>query len=136
VPSVSKHKFSFTARLHTELAGGTEIAFMPTVSYQSKFYDFANATRVTNSAALLFLTGNQLNMADFGVAVIPAYTLADLRIEANHIAGSNVDVALNATNLFNKHYFAGGNGSIYLFGFEQKVWGAPRMVSVEAKVRF
>jgi len=136
VPYVSKHKFSFTARLHADIAGGTEIAVMPTVNYQSKFYNFANSTRVTNSAALLFLGGQQLNMASYGVAVIPAYTLADLRIEANHIGGSNFDLALNATNLFNKHYFAGGNGSVFLFGFEQRVWGAPRMVTVEAKLRF
>ena len=115
---------------------GSLVAVMPTVNYQSKFYNFANSTRVTNSAALLFLGGQQLNMASYGVAVIPAYTLADLRIEANHIGGSNFDLALNATNLFNKHYFAGGNGSVFLFGFEQRVWGAPRMVTVEAKLRF
>jgi len=136
VPYVSKHKLSLTARLHTELGDGSEIAFMPTMTYQSKFYNFANVFRVTNSAALLFLGGQQLNMASYGVGIIPAYTLADLRVEWNHIAGSKVDLALNATNLFNKHYFAGGNGSVYLFGFEQKVWGAPRMVTVEAKVRF
>ena len=136
VPYVSKHKLSLSARLHTDLGDGSEIALIPTMTYQSKFYDFATTMRVTNSASQLFLKGQQLNMASYGVGIIPAYTLADLRLEWNHVAGSRFDLAVTGTNLFNKHYFAGGNGSIYQFGFEQKVWAAPRMVTVEAKVRF
>jgi len=136
VPYVSKHKFALSARLHQELADGGELVAIPSVSYQSKFYNFANATRVTNSAALFFNGGNQLNMASYGVAVIDAYSLVDLRLEWNKIGGSRVNLALNVNNLFGKDYIAGGNGSVYLFGFEQTVWGAPRMVTLEAKITF
>ena len=136
VPYVSKHKFGLSARLHQELSDGSEVVAIPSVSYQSKFYNFANSTRVTNSAALFFNGGKQLNMASYGVAVIDGYSLVDLRLEWNKIGGSSVNLALNANNLFNKDYIAGGNGSVYLFGFEQTVWGAPRMVTLEAKVTF
>ena len=136
VPYVSKHKFALSARLHHELADGSELVAIPTVSYQSKFFNFANATRVTNSAALFFNGGRQLNMDSYGVAVIDGYSLVDLRLEWNKIGGSSVNLALNANNLFNKNYIAGGNGSVYLFGFEQTVWGAPRMVTLEAKITF
>lgn len=136
VPYVSKHKLSLTGRLHTELGDGSEIALIPSMTYQSKFYSFANAVRQTNSAAALFLGGKQLNSASYGVGVVPSYTLADLRLEWNHVAGSKVDLAVNATNLFNKTYLAGGNGGVYVFGFAGGVYGAPRMVTAELKIRF
>jgi len=136
IPYVSKHKLGLSARFHQELADGSELVALPTFSYQSKFYNFANAKRVTNSAALFFNGGRQLNMASYGVAIIDGYSLVDLRVEWNKIGGSPIDLALNVNNLFDKDYLAGGNGSVYLFGFEQTVWGAPRMVTMEAKITF
>ncbi|AYJ85375.1 TonB-dependent receptor (plasmid) [Sphingomonas paeninsulae] len=132
---VSKHKLSATARFHTELGDGSEIAFAPTISYQSRFYFNDQSFRQPNSAALLFLGGQQLNAASFGANYAPGYKLADARIEWNRIGGSKFDLAANVNNIFDKTFKTGGTG-IYVFGFEEASFGPPRMVTVEARVHF
>ena len=132
---VSKHKLSLSARFHTELADGSEIAFLPTFSYQSKFYLNDQSFRQPNSASILFLNGRNINSASFGANMAPAYDMVDLRLEWNRIGGSSVDVAVNVNNLFDETFITGG-AAIYLFGFEAVSFGAPRMATIEAKVRF
>jgi iron complex outermembrane receptor protein len=132
VSAVSRHKFSVTGRFHTDLSDGSEIAFAPSVSYQSRFFSTDQAVRLPNSVALIVGPINQL--AD-GAVVIPGYTLVDLRAEWNKIGGSNLSLAVNATNLTNKFYSIGNTG-IYFFGTQGTAYGAPRMFTAEARLAF
>jgi iron complex outermembrane receptor protein len=132
VSAVSRHKFSVTGRLHTDLADGSEIAFAPSVSYQSRSFATDQAVRIPNSVALIV---GQVNMLAAGANVIPGYTLVDLRAEWNKIRGSNLSLAVNATNLTNKFYSLGNTG-IYFFGSQGTAYGAPRMFTAEARFAF
>jgi iron complex outermembrane receptor protein len=129
---VSKHKLSFTARFHTEIGSAGEIAFAPTFSYQSRFYINDQAFRQPNAGAAIF---GPVNSAAHGANLAPGYKTVDLRVEWNHIMGSNFDLAGNVTNLTNKTFITGGSG-IYQLGFNNVTFGAPRMFTVEAKVHF
>jgi iron complex outermembrane receptor protein len=132
VSAVSRHKFSVTGRFHTDLSDGSEIAFAPSVSYQSRFFASDQAVRIPNSIALVV---GQVNMLAAGANVIPGYTLVDLRAEWNKIGGSNLSLAVNATNLTNKFYSLGNTG-IYFFGSQGTAYGAPRMFTAEARFAF
>jgi iron complex outermembrane receptor protein len=132
VSAVSRQKFSVTPRMHTDLADGSEIAFAPSVSYQSRFFATDQAVRVPNSVALIV---GQINQLAAGANVIPGYALFDLRAEWNKIRGSNLSLAVNATNLTNKYYSIGNTG-IYFFGAQGTAYGAPRMVTAEARLAF
>jgi iron complex outermembrane receptor protein len=132
VSAVSRHKLSATARFHADLSDGSEIAFAPTVSYQSRYFATDNAVRIPNSVALIV---GQVNMLAAGANVIPGYTLVDLRAEWNKIKGSNLSLALNATNLTNKYYSIGNTG-IYFFGAQGSAYGAPRMFTAVARFTF
>jgi iron complex outermembrane receptor protein len=132
VSAVSRHKFSVTGRFHTDLSDGSEIAFAPSVSYQSRAFATDQAVRIPNSVALVV---GQVNMLAAGANVIPGYTLVDLRAEWNKIGGSNLSLAVNATNLTNKFYSLGNTG-IYFFGSQGTAYGAPRMFTAEARFAF
>jgi iron complex outermembrane receptor protein len=132
---VSRHKVSATARFHTDLADGGELALLPTFNYQSRFYFNDNSRRQPNSASLLFLNGRNLDSIQFGANYAPGYSTIDLRLEWNKVRGSNFDLAVTSTNLTNKVYEVSGT-SIYLFGFESGQFGPPRMVSAEVKYRW
>jgi iron complex outermembrane receptor protein len=129
---VSKHKLSLTARFHTEIGSAGEIAFAPTFSYQSRFYINDQAFRQPNASAAIF---GPVNSAAHGATYSPGYKTVDLRVEWNHVMGSNFDLAGNVTNLTNKTFITGGSG-IYQLGFNNVTFGAPRMFTVEAKVHF
>jgi outer membrane receptor protein involved in Fe transport len=118
--------------MHTDLADGSEIAFAPSVSYQSRFFATDQAVRVPNSVALIV---GQINQLAAGANVIPGYALFDLRAEWNKIRGSNLSLAVNATNLTNKYYSIGNTG-IYFFGAQGTAYGAPRMFTAEARLAF
>ena len=134
VPFASKNKFAITPRFHTELPNNLgELALAPTISYQSKYYTVATAERLANATAALL--GGQVNMTAFGGAIVPAYTLVDLRAEWNHVWGSRVDAAVNVQNLTNKLYFLGNSGSL-LFGVQSNAYAPPRMVNVELSTKF
>jgi iron complex outermembrane receptor protein len=132
VSSVSRHKFGVTGRFHTDLSDGSEIAFAPSVSYQSRFFATDQAVRVTNSVAAIVGPVNQLAA---GANANPGYTLVDLRAEWNQIGGSNLSLAVNANNLTNKKYELGNNG-LYFFGFQGTAFGPPRMFTAEARLAF
>jgi iron complex outermembrane recepter protein len=132
VSAVSRHKFSVTGRFHTDLSDGSEIAFAPTVSYQSRFFATDSSVRLPNSVALIV---GQVNSLAAGANVIPGYTLVDLRAEWNKVGGSNLSLAVNATNLTNKYYSIGNTG-IYFFGAQGTAYGAPRMFTAEARLAF
>jgi iron complex outermembrane recepter protein len=129
---VSKHKMSATARFHTDLSDGSEVAIAPTFSYQSRFYINDQTFRQPNAAAGVF---GPVNSAAHGASLAPGYKLVDVRVEWNRVMGSKVDIAANVNNITNKTFITGGSG-IYQLGFNNVTFGAPRMFTVEAKVHF
>lgn len=133
VPNVSKYKLSGTARLHTELAGGGEIAIAPSINYQSRFitYPFARSLPLATQQAL----GFNFDQLAVGAAQVRGYTTVDVRAEWNQIQGTNFSVAANVTNLTNKNYLLHATGTLFASA-AAVVQGPPRMFTVEAKYKF
>jgi iron complex outermembrane receptor protein len=67
---------------------------------------------------------------------LPAYALVNANLAWNSIFGSNVDMALFATNVFDKEYRAGITNSWSSFGFESQIPGEPRMYGARVRVNF
>ena len=131
---VNKHKLSATARFHYEMENGVEVAFQPSMTYQSKFYVDDNSARLTANGEVLFNGGFPVNAIADGANTIPGYTLVDLRLEFNNIA-DRLDLSFNATNVLDKVYMTGGSG-VYQFGTGGVVYGPPQMFFAEARFRF
>jgi iron complex outermembrane receptor protein len=128
----SKNKYSVSARIHAELPGDKgELVLQPRVSYQSRF--FTTPFNVVEPGAYAAIFG-QFNQEAHGGAIVPGYTLLDLRLEWNHFLGSRFDLA-NATNLTNKTYFL-GNGGTLNFGVQGNAYGPPRMFTFEVSTNF
>jgi len=68
-----------------------------------------------------------------GEDVIAGATTADARIGINDIGGMGLDVAVNATNVFNKLYDYGTVGSALSSGFRSTLRAAPRVVSLSVR---
>lgn len=135
---VSKHKLSATARLHTDLADGGEIAFAPSINYQSKFFSDDYSVRLPASNAFLgtLVSGvGQINLGAQGLDTVPGYSTVDLRLEWNKVAGSNFDIAANVNNLTKKTYLLTVNG-LYTFGVQAAIYGPPRMFTVDLRYHF
>jgi iron complex outermembrane receptor protein len=67
---------------------------------------------------------------------LPGYTLHSARISWSEIYGSKVTAAIYGRNLFNRAYFAGGNGSGPGSGSNAAVPGVPRMFGGELTFKF
>ena len=134
VAFASKNKIAVTTRFHADLPGNNgELVLAPSLTYQSKYYTTATAVRIPNGEAAL--VGGQLDMAALGGAVVPAFTLIDLRAEWNRVLGSRIDAAVNVTNLTNKLYYF-GNDPILVFGSQSDSYGPPRMITFELRAQF
>ena len=131
----SRHKFNVQARFHAELDSGVELALLPNLTYQSKFFFNDASKRIPAIQEILFNGGAPLNQAAEGADFAPGVTLINLRAEANGLFGKNLDFAAGVNNLTDKAYILGGGG-IYAFGTEAVVYGPPRMVYAEVKFRF
>lgn len=130
----SRHKFNIQGRFHHRMDDGTEIAFLPSVTYQSKFFINDNASVIPAIGEVLFNNGLPVNAAADGASTAPAYTTVDLRLEFNNIA-NKFDLSFNATNITNKTFVVGGAG-IWQFGVDTLAYGPPSMYFVEARMRF
>ena len=69
-------------------------------------------------------------------AVLPGYSIVNLRLDANDIAGSTLDASVFVRNLFDKQYLASANVGSALLGIESGFYGAPRTVGFELRYRF
>lgn len=67
---------------------------------------------------------------------IPGYTLFDARLAWNNVRGTNVDLAISATNLSDKEYSTGGNTFSSSLGWAIRYPGAPRRFQVAATYNF
>jgi iron complex outermembrane receptor protein len=136
VAYVSPNKVSATARFHAELPDGKgEIAFAPTVSYEDKWYSLDNAYVLPRGETFYLNQPANFNEAALGGAVIPGYSIVDLRFEWNRLMGTKVDAAVNVTNLTNTYYAVGSTGTL-AFGVESRSYGPPRMFTFELSTKF
>ncbi len=137
VAFVSPNKFSITPRFHTALPGDKgELAFAPTVSYQDGWYSTDNAFILPQGETAFLMPTNPLfNPAKLGGVFIDGYTLVDLHFEWNHVMGSRINAAVNATNVTNKTYATGSTGTL-AFGMEGRSYGPPRMFTFELSTKF
>lgn len=132
---VNRHKLNFQARIHGELASGVELAFIPSVSYQSRYFFNDGSKRVQAVSEVLFNAGQPISAFNDGASQSPGYTLVDIRAEANNLLGRDVTLAAGVSNLFDKTYILGGGG-IWSFGVDAVSFGPPRMFYAEAIFRF
>jgi iron complex outermembrane recepter protein len=132
LPFASKHQLQAAVRLHTQLGEMGELVVRPSMTYQSEFY--TTLFNRTLPAAQKAVFGPFDNLA-IGGGTVPGVTLADLRVELNKVGGSNVSLAVGATNLFDKYYYVGNSGTLS-FGAQGNAVGAPRMIYGEVSVRF
>jgi len=68
-----------------------------------------------------------------GEDVIAGATTVDARVGINNIGGTGLDIAVNATNLFDKLYDYGTVGSALSSGFRSTLRAAPRVVSLSVR---
>jgi iron complex outermembrane receptor protein len=130
----SRHKLNVQGRLHYNLDGGIEIAFLPSLSYQSRYILQDNSAVLPAIGEVLFNGGIPVSAIADGANIAPGYMTADARLEFNNIA-SRFDLSFNVTNVTNKTYVIGGN-ALWQFGINALAYGAPRMYYVEARYRF
>jgi iron complex outermembrane receptor protein len=130
----NKHKLNVQGRFHHRFDDGVEVAFLPSVSYQSEYYINDAAFAQPAIGEVLFNGGLPVNGAAAGATTVPGYTTVDARLEFNNIA-DKFDISFNVTNLTNKTFLLGGAG-IYQFGVDSVAYGPPRMYFVEARLRF
>jgi iron complex outermembrane receptor protein len=134
IPFVARNHVAATFRFHTELPDGKgEIAFAPTVSYQSHEVTFALANLLPQAEAVVF--GGNFNNLALGGAVMPGYYLLNLRAEWNRIFGSRISAALNVENATNNLYRL-STASTLNFGAQGDAYGPPLMVSAELSTKF
>ncbi|WP_206377987.1 TonB-dependent receptor [Sphingobium psychrophilum] len=68
--------------------------------------------------------------------VLPAYDLFNARFDLKGIAGTNIDAAIFARNLFNKSYLSSSNVGSAALGVFSSFYGAPRIVGAEVRYLF
>jgi iron complex outermembrane receptor protein len=67
---------------------------------------------------------------------LPSYSLINLRVDWNDIAGSPLDLGLFVRNLADKEYQSGPNASGQSLGLLTSLYGPPRMYGAELRYRF
>jgi len=130
----NKHKLNVQGRFHHRFEDGVEVAFLPSLSYQSKYHFNDTSTKLQAIQEVLFNGGLPVNAAADGANTSQGYSLVDARLEFNDIA-DRLDISFNVTNLTNKTYVIGGAG-IYQFGVDTVSYAPPRLYFVEARYRF
>ncbi|MBU6266099.1 MAG: TonB-dependent receptor [Sphingomonadales bacterium] len=120
-----KHKLTITGTYTLPIDKKLgDLSIGATYTYQSKQY------YTTGLKTLSLLAGIP------NVGLLPHYALVNLNVNWNNIAGSPIDAAFYATNLGNKAYRTAIGQSLSSIGFENALYGAPRMYGVRMKVHF
>ena len=133
---VSPNKVSFSTRFHDNLADDRgELAFIPTVTYQDRWYTIGDAFLLPQGETAWLGLPTNFNSAAHGGDFVNAYALLNLRFEWNKVWGSPIDAAVNVTNVTNKAYSVGDTTSI-AFGVQSDSFGPPRMVTFELSTKF
>jgi iron complex outermembrane recepter protein len=117
-PNVPKQKFTLTPRLHLPPFHGDNgvITLQAQISYQSGIFSDA-----TNFSPL------------------PGRTLTNLRADWDNMLGTNFDLGLFGTNVFNRTYIVQSNflePPNYSFGVISNLYGEPAMYGVDLRYKF
>ncbi|MEZ5679842.1 MAG: TonB-dependent receptor [Erythrobacter sp.] len=113
---VPKHKVSLNATVNAPLPRSVgDLGLTASFSYQS-------SQRVTPE--------NQ------PFDTIPGYSLFNLRLDWDDVLGSPIDLAVFATNLFDREYRVTSNPGYNNSGFVNSIYGEPRSFGVQARVDF
>jgi len=120
-----KHKLSITGTYTLPLDKSIgDISVGATYTYQSK--QFAT----TGEKTISLLNG----LPNLGL--LPHYALVNLNLNWKGVAGSPVDLALFATNVTNKAYRVSVGSGLGSAGFENALYGQPRMFGARMRVSF
>jgi iron complex outermembrane receptor protein len=71
-----------------------------------------------------------------GDVTLPSYSVTNMRLDLNGVAGTPVDVGLFARNLFQREYVATANATGLFLGLETDIFGPPRMYGVQVRYSF
>ncbi len=81
-------------------------------------------------------TSSQVANEQSAIGILPASNLLNLNLNWDRVAGSDFDLALFATNVTNEDYLVSVSGGYSSYGFESKLYGAPRMYGLRLKYNF
>lgn len=132
IPFAPENQLQAALRFHGEIANLGEWVVRPSVSFRDEFTTTLFNVQLPASQRALF---GSFNNKALGGALVEDVTLVDLRGELNDIRGSNVSVAVGATNLLDEYYTLGNSGTLS-FGIQGNSVGAPRMIYAEVNYRF
>jgi iron complex outermembrane receptor protein len=71
-----------------------------------------------------------------GDVTLPGYTVTNLHVDFNGIAGLPLDVGLFVRNVFDKEYIATANATGVFLGLETDIFGPPRMYGAQVRYTF
>jgi iron complex outermembrane receptor protein len=71
-----------------------------------------------------------------GDVTLPSYSVTNLRLDLNGIAGSSFDLGLFVRNVFDRQYVATANESGLFLGLETDIFGPPRMYGAQLRYDF
>jgi iron complex outermembrane receptor protein len=71
-----------------------------------------------------------------GDVTLPSYSVTNMRLDFNGVAGSSVDVGLFVKNLFDREYVATANATGLFLGLETDIFGPPRMYGLQVRYNF
>jgi len=69
-------------------------------------------------------------------ATLPAYEVANMRVDINGVMNSGLDLSVFGRNIFDKEYAASGSAASIFTGVSSYVYGAPRIYGAELRYRF
>jgi iron complex outermembrane receptor protein len=81
-------------------------------------------------------TSSQLATTSSPFGILPSFSVTNLNISWEKIAGTPVDAALFVTNLFDKQYASFIGGTYGYLGGETRIPGEPRMLGVRLRYSF
>lgn len=118
--STPKHQFSVNARYALIQSDDTgEVALSGNYYHQSLVHLDDSVLQAVNQVGLQ-----------------PSYGTLNLRLEWNDVMGQKLDLAINATNVTQKVYKVGAANLWAALGVMGAIYGEPRMVTFQARVRF
>jgi len=123
-----KNKLGATARFHLPVDATYGKPYLSATWYwQSKVW-FTDLSKVTATSANPYDAEPDAFQGDYG--------LVNLRLDWDSVCGTPFEVSAFVNNVTNKTYKTGANALEHQVGTTASIYGAPRMVGVELRVRF
>jgi iron complex outermembrane receptor protein len=134
IPAATPHKVNVSAAYTLPLpdsvgkvtVGGTYVYVAATQVAQDSCIPGRFADQTAANCALTTTGGGKL----------PSYSIGNVNVTWENIAGSALDAAFFMTNIFNEKYYLSANDQALPSGFISNVVGEPRMYGFRLKYRF